>query len=302
VSQKFKSVLGILFVMLIWGGSFAITKNAMREVPPMLFAFLRFLTASVVLQLMVWTRRSKPADAAPIPFWPLFWMGLTGVGFFYIFFNYSLVYTSASMGALIQAFIPVFITLLAFFFLRERLNFAKIGSLVLSIAGVLVVTITSKADQSASDPVLGNTFMIISVLAWAIYTIISKKLADHDSLKVTAYSTYIGTLLLMPSVLVELWHHPLHSISAQSWLSVAYLGILASSVSYLLYNQALKYLPASVVGVFINLDPIIGAIISVIFLHEHLGTWQIAGSFLVLTGMWLSTTGSEKQVVAEQAA
>lgn len=288
-SGRSGAIIGMLFVMFVWGSSFAVTKRAVQVVPPMTFAFLRFLVASVCLHVMLMSRRTgKKQVGGQVSRTLLFWMGLTGVGFFYIFFNYSLLYTTASMGALIQAFIPVVIAILAAVFLNEQITLAKGISIVLSIAGVVLVAFVSKAGLNAPKPVLGNIFMLISVVAWAVYTILSKKIAHLDSLKVTCYSTYIGTLLLVPSMVVELWYRPLPIIDAASWVAIVYLGALGSAVSYFLYNYALKKLPASLVGVFINLDPVIGAGIAVVFLKEQLSLWQVVGGMLVLGGMWLS--------------
>jgi drug/metabolite transporter (DMT)-like permease len=299
VSVQTKAIISMLFVMLIWGSSFAVTKSAIATIPPITFAFLRFVVASICLHIMLLFNKRETGQQGQIPFAPLFWLGFTGVGLFYIFFNYSLVYTSASMGALIQAFIPVIIAVLAFFFLKEKITKLQIFSILISVSGVALVSFLSKADQSSKDPLLGNTLMIIAVIAWGIYTIISKKLADKDILKVTCYSTDIGTLLLIPFVIIELWHKPFPIVGFEGWVSVIYLGALASAIAYYLYNQSLKNLPASVVGVFINLDPIIGTVIAMVFLKEKISLLQVIGSLLVLTGMWLSTQGEMKLVKAQ---
>jgi drug/metabolite transporter (DMT)-like permease len=275
--------------MLVWGSSFAVTKNAVSTIPPLTFALLRFVVASICLHIMLLTRKKELTPPDKIPFLPLFWMGLTGVGIYYIFFNYSLIYTSASMGALIQAFIPVIIALLAFFFLKEKISRLQVFSIIVSVVGVALVSLSAQADSSSRNPLLGNFLMMIAVTAWAVYTILSKKLANKDVLKVTCYSTYIGTILLIPSTIFELWNKPLPSISATGWYSILYLGAIASALSYLLYNRALKEMPAFIVGIFINLDPIIGAAIAMIFLKEQITAWQIVGSILVICGMYLSS-------------
>ena len=286
---RLKAILQILIVMVIWGSSFAVTKKAITQIPPLLFAFLRFAVASLLLLVLHTTHNRKTVHERRLPFWPLLGMGVTGVTGYYIFFNLSLLYTSASTGALIQAFIPVVIALLAVIFLKEKLSALQITGLLVSVIGVVLVGALSPADASARQPLLGNALMVVAVIAWGIYTILSKKLAGADVMAVTFYSTLAGTLLLLPAALIEGWHQPLPVIPAAVWLSVLYLGILASALSYFWYNRVLNELPASLVGIFINLDPVIGAGIAVIFLHEKITLLQVAGTVLVLAGVWLSS-------------
>lgn len=283
-----KAVISMLFVMLVWGSSFAVTKNAITIVPPLTFALLRFLTASICLQAMLMLRKKNNAPKKRIPFVPLLVMGLTGVTCFYTFFNYSLVYTSASMGALIQAFIPVIIALLAFIFLKEKISGIQQLSILISVTGVALVSYFAHPDTSSGNPFLGNCLMLVAVIAWSVYTVVSKKLADYDVLKVTCYSTYIGTAFLIPFVMVELWHKPLPAINAEGWISIIYLGVVASAVSYYLYNHSLKLLSASLAGIFINLDPVVGAALAIIFLHEEVTVSLVVGSLMVLAGTWIS--------------
>lgn len=283
----------MVFVMIVWGSSFAVTKNAVTIVPPLTFAFLRFLTASVCLQLMLMLRKKPVEEQKPIPFMPLLIMGLTGVTFFYTFFNYSLVYTSASMGALIQAFIPVVIALLAFIFLKEKISVTQQLSILLSVAGVALVSYFAQPDTSSTNPFLGNSLMMGAVISWAVYTVVSKKLIEYDVLKVTCYSTYIGTAFLIPFVVGELWHKPFPHITTAGWISVAYLGAIASALSYLLYNQSLKLLSASLAGIFINLDPVVGAALAIIFLNESVTVSLVVGSVMVLAGTWISARKAE---------
>ncbi len=100
MSKKLLSVISLVFVMVVWGSSFTVTKVAVREMPPVYFAFLRFAVAAVIMVVILFVNRRKVSLAAP---WQsVVYMGLSGITFFYIFFNYSLRYTSASTGAILE--------------------------------------------------------------------------------------------------------------------------------------------------------------------------------------------------------
>lgn len=290
MSSYNKAILYTILVMFIWGSSFTVTKVVVADLPPFYFAFLRHATASVVLLLMLWLRRKKPAPAGKLPVGTLLWMGLTGVTLYYLFLNLSMRYTSAATGALLQGFIPVVIVVMAAVFLKEAMTRKKIAGAIISVLGVFIVGFLQTSSPGEKDPLFGNLLVIGCIMAWSVYTILSKKVARFDATLVTAWITVSGTVFLIPAVVAEAVYHPLVMPSLQNWLAILYLGVFASALCYVLYNQSLQYLSAAQVGTFLNLDPVIGAIIAILFLHEKVGWLQVVGCGLVLTGIWLSSS------------
>jgi len=289
-----RGVASILLVMLIWGSAFTATKIAVEEVSPFMLAFLRNGIASVCL-LPFFLVRARQA-ARPLPYVKMSFMGLTGITLFYAFFNSALVYTTASAGALVQGILPVAIALAAVLFLQEKLARMQVLGIVLSVAGVVLVGFTN-GHAAGRNPLLGSVLMILSVCAWTVYTLISRSIQDRDTVLVTAFSTFAGTVLLLPALALEPGDPAVPGISWKGWAAITYLGLFASALSYILYNKALQLLPAAQVGAFLNLDPVIGAAIAIIFLRERITGWQVAGGLLVLAGIWLSvgTAGKKAQ-------
>lgn len=233
-----------------------------------------------------------------LPWGSVFAMGLFGVSFYYIFFNISLVYTPASTGALIQGFIPATIALLAAIFLKEKLTGMQIAGIIISVLGVALIGFISEPAAKSANPVLGTVLMILAVIDWAVYTIISKKMTAIHPLLITTYCTVIGTIFLLPAVYIEWRQHSFPAVSFKDWLGICYLGVFASAICYLLYNSALNYLSAVQVGNFLNLDPVIGAVFALIVLKESISLWQVGGSVLVLIGIWLSSKHANKEAPA----
>jgi drug/metabolite transporter (DMT)-like permease len=278
--------------MVVWGSSFTVTKLGVAHIPPFAFAFLRFVVASLfLLPLFVRHRKKYPEKhAIAIPWRTILVMALMGVMLFYVFFNVSLLNTSASQGALIEGFLPVCIALLAAIFLKEKLGRVQVAGILLSVAGVAMIGFLADEELShAPNPLKGNFYMLLAMVAWAVYTILSKKITHIDPLIVTSWVSFIGTLFLLPVACWENRHTGLPPISAGGWVAIIYLGAVASALCYFLYSKALETLPASQVGNFINLDPVIGLIIALLFLPEHINVLQIAGGILVLLGIWMST-------------
>jgi drug/metabolite transporter (DMT)-like permease len=293
MKNKTSGLISILCVLLIWGSAFSVTKVAVDSMPPFLVAFLRNLVASLILlPLYVWKRRTTK-HAQPLPYIKILLLGLTGITFFYAFFNVALVYTSAAAGALIQGIMPVAIALPAVLFLKEKLSRRTIGGIILSVAGVILIGFIGN-NTEAKNNTLGSILMILSVFCWAAYTIIAKSIHQHDPIVIPALSTMVGTVFLLPLVGIELWGHPIPTITGKGWVAIIFLGAFSSALGFLLYTRALKYLSAAQVGNFMNLDPVIGATIAVIFLKDSMTVWQIIGAVLVLAGIWLSMETEKK--------
>jgi drug/metabolite transporter (DMT)-like permease len=289
-NAKLRGYLSIILVMIIWGSSFTITKVIVREVPPILFAFIRHVIACIVLFpffVKIWDKETKSVIRKS-DYLILVWMGVFGIALYYIAFNFSMKLTSASIGALIQGFMPIVIAVMGLFFLKESLNKWQIFGLILAFLGIVLVGFLNIGHTEENNNLGGNLLMFTAICSWAIYTILSRKLEHIHPIIITSISTFFGTILLVGPSLLENDHWNL-TFSMKAWFGVVFMGTLNSAVCYLLYNKAVKSLPVVQVGNFLNLDPIIGVIIAVIFLNEQMNIWQLIGGTLVLTGIAISS-------------
>jgi drug/metabolite transporter (DMT)-like permease len=289
MSRRSTAMLSLLLVMGIWGSAFSVTKAATVEMPPVLIAFLRFaLAAAILLPLALLRPRQSPPMAAR--YWiTVAAMGLCGFTLFQAGSNIAQTYITATQAAIIQSIIPVLTAILAALVLRERLSGLRVAGIALSLVGVLVVVLVAAPSERAHDPLLGGAIMLAAVGMWAIYTVLAKRLSGADLLHVTAYSTAFGALFLLPLALLESGGRALPAISVLGWLSIAYLGILSSALASLLYNRSLAELEANQAATFINLVPIVGVAVAVLFLGEPLIGWQLVGGAVTLVGVWLAT-------------
>jgi len=288
-NSRLLGLISIIFVMVVWGSSYAVTKIIVYEVTPLTLAFYRCTIGSLtLLGILYFRNRGRMAALlADVPWGVVLLLGFFGVTVFYTFFNISVKMTSASVGALLQGFIPVSIAILAAVFLKERLSLKQAAGVLISVAGVILIGFLTPNDVSNS--LLGNGLMIVAVIGWGIYTIIAKRVADRDPLLITSLSTLVGALLLLPGAIYENGGAAWPQVSLTAWLVILFLGAVASGICYFLYNKSLQLLSASQVGNLINLDPLVGFIIALLFLHESVNALQIAGAVLVVVGVVLSS-------------
>lgn len=288
-SRRSLAIFAVIVLMVVWGSTFVVTKAAARDLPPLTLAALRFLIASLVLIPIALSRGGLQRLPRPVPWSALTLLALTGVAGFAITFTYALVYGSASQGALIYAALPAAIAVAAVLFLHERPTGRRIAGIALSIVGVALLIMTGTPDAGSPQPLLGALWMLGAVTVWTTYTVIAKRLADDDPIVTMAAVSTLGTLMLLPAAALEIaqlgWSNP----SLSAWGSVLFLGVVASALAYIVYAFVLRELDASLVGVYTNLDPIVGVLIAVAFFGETLHGGQVVGGALALAGMWLAS-------------
>ncbi len=284
------SVLMLLVTMVIWGSTFVVTKGINDQVQPFTLAFVRVAIGAFVLlggALLRQARGGTHSRWLALPWATMISMALIGVVLYYAVFNYSLMYTSASQGALVQSCIPAMTALVAVVWLREHASILRWTGIALSMAGVLIV-FSGADEQSGPASLLGNVLMFVSAVLWGIYTSMAKRVSTFDPLQVTAGILGAGALLLLPLAAFEVAADGMPSIDLKGWLGMIYLGAGASGLAYVLYSASLKHVDASEAGVYTNLIPIVGVITGVM-LGEPLSLRAIIGGMVVLVGVWLTS-------------
>jgi drug/metabolite transporter (DMT)-like permease len=290
MSPRTAALVAIVAAMIIWGSTFVVTKAAAQQFPPLTLGFLRFAFGSLALAALLRARGRLTAPWRAAPWRQLLLLAFTGVAVFTSAFNYALVYGSAAQGTLLYALVPAAVAVCAALILRERLTQRRVIGVALSIGGAVLLVTGGEAEAlRAPAPLAGAAFMLGAVVMWALYTVIAKSVAHADLMQVTLAIAILGAGMLLPASAIELavlgWPAP----SAAGWLGVLYLAVLASAAAYVLYGFALKKLDASTVGVYNNIDPVVGLVIA-FALGETLAWLQAGGAAVVLLGMWLAST------------
>jgi len=159
----------------------------------------------------------------------------------------------------------------------------KIIGIFISLIGVIIV-ITNN-DISVLKELsfnFGDILMLLAIVVWSLYTIVSKKIVDIKSITATAYSGVIAVILLFPIVLII--GKPPEVINLKLILSMSYIIIFPSIGSFLLWNFSIKNIEASKAGIFLNLIPVFIAIISW-FLGKNITSAQLIGGLFVFIGV-----------------
>lgn len=243
-------------MIFFWSLNFVIVKIALREIPPLLLTTLRAAAAAIILLgIFVARRRWRPPTAWTMrDILLLLVLGVFGVALNQGFFILGLSWTSVTHSAILVGLTPVQVLLLAAVTGQERLTSRKLIGLTVALAGVAILQISH--DGNAAPSIAGDVCILLSGFAFAVYTVGGKHLTarHHDSVTINTFAYMGSTVVLAP---VILWQPvDFAAIGASAWLSVAYIAIFPSVVSYLIYSYALAHIEASRVSAGSYLQPL----------------------------------------------
>ncbi len=297
MNKKQKAYIILLFTTAFWGGNFVFGKVVVATIPPFIMSFTRWTIAlSLLIPLLYkigWPEYKQIRGYLKY----IFIMAITGVFGFNTLVYFSVKYTTSVNAALVNSLSPVAIVILSSIFLTEKLSFKQFIGIFISFTGVLVVI--SQGNFQTFQELhfnIGDLLMMIAVLLWAIYSIFMKKLTVHlKSITITTISAIFGWLLLAPFALWEIFHTSSIKFSGTSVAGLIYIGVFASVLAFLGWNEGVIHLGPGKSSVFLNLIPVFAAIFSFIFLQEKLLMHQIIGGIVVISGVLITNISSLKK-------
>ena len=298
-----RTALLAVLCMLLWSGAYVGGKIAIGtpDAPgfgPFRLAFFRFAVAGMLLFLWQWTRDRNALRVRREDSGAFFRVGLLGICLTYVFNYGGLALTSGTAGALIMASEPVWIAVLAVIFLKERMTLPRLVGIFFGLSGAIIVVRSTSGGASAGNTTLfGNALLMVSLLFEAGAVLTVKSLTKrYSGAVIVIYEFLIGAVLLAP---VAAWETAtsgtLHPTGA-AWAAFAYLLVACTLVAYPIWFRLLETTDASDLTLFIFLQPVIGAVIGVVVLHEPFTVWTTVGAALVLFGVWnLTARGAAKR-------
>lgn len=278
---------------LIWSGNFVIARGVNQQIPPVSLAFYRWSLATVLIAPLAIKKFKEEKDIVLKNWKYIFWVALTGITLFNTFVYVAGHYTSAINMALIgTTSSPIFATIMAVIFLKERLNAFRIIGILLCVAGIVLLLSKGSWENLASFTFsVGDLWVLAGALSFAIYNIlVRKKPTGISSINFLFVIFLLGTILLFPAYLTELnitgpvqWNGYLYG-------SIVYLGLGTSVISFLCWNAALQKLGTGTTVLFGNLIPIFSTLEAVWLLGEQVNSIHLISGLLVIGGLIIANT------------
>jgi drug/metabolite transporter (DMT)-like permease len=194
-------------------------------------------------------------------------------------------------ASLMYALTPVWTLLLSSALHQERLTALKLTGVLLAVGGVVLV-LWEEAPLPSSSTTLGNWLLLLASWAWALYTVLSQRVAMQlGALKTTALSMVLGWMLYLPLWAALGAELGLELLSPSLVLELLYMGVVTSGIGYLLWVAVLQRLEASKVAVFATLQPVLTTLAAIPLFGFVPSFPFLLGGTAILAGMLLTQLG-----------
>jgi drug/metabolite transporter (DMT)-like permease len=273
---------------IFWSTGFFFGKIAFQRLSVEHFVLYRFLFACAGLLLIV----ERPRFSAR-QWRVLLIASFLGIPVQFLVQFYGLKLTTVSHAALMVGTMPVILAVGATMFAGEHLDLKGWLALAGSTLGMALIISSTSRHVTGGGNLLGDLLVIAAMFLALGWILINQRLMreGHSPMAVTVWGLLTGTVMLAVWVLAHRGLPPVHGVGWRIWLAVAASGLLCTAAATLLWNWGIHQVPASRAGVFLNIEPALGAVLGVELLGDRLGlgTW-IGGALIIAAAVVLTIT------------
>lgn len=292
-----QAYLLLTLTTLFWGGNAIAGKLAVGHISPMTLTTVRWLIMCAIMLAIGWPRFKADWSLVRQNWLLLASLGFFGFTVFTIALYVALIYTTAINVSIEQAGIPMLIFLLNFLFFRARASGPQLIGLALSIVGVVLVACHGEPQRLlALDLNAGDAIMLVGSIVYAAYTVILRFKPPIHWQTLMIVLSGAAFLSALPFLLVEAAAGLTFAPSRQGWLVLAYVVLFPSLLSQILYVRGVELIGANRAGLFINLVPIFGTLLSILLLGEALHLYHAIALTLVFGGIWLAEARTRRSL------
>ena len=287
MSNRQKAILAILLVSMLGGATSPVTKIGLVSIPPLSFAFIRFLIAGLLIFPFVIKKHSLKS------LWKLTPLSLLA-SFNIILFILGIKTTTATISQILYAASPLLVGIFLFVLFKERLTQKKIVGIVLGFLGVLIIVLLPVLEKGTkfSGDLLGNILISCGAVLSSLYLTYSKKWHNHFSpFAITSSFILVTCVVLFPLFIVESvstfgWWS---SIGISSILALVYISTVSTILTYLLLQYSIKHDGSIFASMQHYLVPPLAFVFSFFLLGEQLTLGLVIGGLLALLGVYITT-------------
>jgi drug/metabolite transporter (DMT)-like permease len=296
-----KTLLAFAIIYFVWGSTFLAIRVGVREVPPFLFAAMRFLAAGLVLYGWMMAQGERSPSRRQ-------WMSAFLLGLLIFVFDYGLLFWAeqrvpSGIAAVMMATIPAFMTLSEIILLRtQRLTVRLALALLIGIGGVAVLMSRSLNLGGAPIDARGAAALIFASMSWSVASALSRKLPLPSSKVMSSGAQMLagGVLLSISAAALGEFRrfHP-QTVSRSAWLSLLYLIVAGSIVGFTAYVWLLHHESPTKVGTYAYVNPVVAVLVGYFLGGETLGLRTMLGTlFILISVVVITTTGVRKPAAA----
>jgi drug/metabolite transporter (DMT)-like permease len=299
-----KTFLAFAIIYFVWGSTFLAIRMGVREVPPLIFASMRFFVAGLLLY--GWLRLSGTASPTGRE-----WIGASTLAVCIFVVDYGLLFWAeqrvpSGIAAVMLATIPVFMTLAEIIFLRtQQLTFRLGLALLIGIAGVSVLVSHSISLGEVPINPRGAIALVIAAMSWSVASVLTRKVTLPESKAMSAGAQMLAGgvfLAIAAAAFGEFRGFHLQAVSRGVWFALAYLTVFGSIIGFTAYVWLIHHQSPTKVGTYAYVNPVVAVAIGYFLGGETVGPRTLLGTLLVLVSVIVITTTRAKKAATPAAS
>ncbi|MDX9690970.1 MAG: EamA family transporter [Acholeplasmataceae bacterium] len=290
MKHKIVHLAGVIYAT-IFGFTFMFSKVALEHVRPIGLIAYRFLIAFICLEILRQFRVFKISFNKD-NFIPLFLVAFFQPVLYFLFETFGILRTTSGEAGMMIALIPIFVTLLSSFVMKEKPRFIQLLFIILSVSGVLFIQIM-KSSSGLPNELIGLILLLGAVISAALFNIASrsasKKVKPHElTYFMMLFGAIVFNIMYLTQLVLEdsITRYVTNLYHIELLIPILYLGIIASIGGFFLVNFALSKVPAHVSSIYANLSTIVAIIAGAVILNEQLYYYHFIGGFMIVTGVY----------------
>ncbi|OGJ22534.1 MAG: hypothetical protein A2804_02910 [Candidatus Pacebacteria bacterium RIFCSPHIGHO2_01_FULL_46_10] len=302
-SSRTIGLIAVFFNILFWGLAPAIIKSGLDVIPAEVFLYYRFLIVIALATPFLFF--FKPVFASlkrPSQLLVLLGIGLLtnplSLGMLFV----GLSMTTSLAGAMLSSTAPLFIVISSAIFLKEKITRNELIGIAIATIGTVFIVLETPEQAHATNPVLGNTLILLQNILWTAGVLLMKKFAHKHHPFLFGYTGWLTGFVFF--FFYTLWKYPAFIAAPlaitqipEAFLPIVYMAVFGSLIAFTAYQVAQRHLLASEVSIFSYILPLVTIPLSIFWLHERLTPLFVFGGVLLAIGVIVAEFHSRSRLV-----
>ena len=289
--KKYLAIFGLILVTVIWGGGFVASDMALGSLSPFQIMTVRFGIGTVLMGVISF-KHLKGIKKEEL--YAGFLLGCT------LFLGFAcqivaLQYTTPSKNAFLTATNVVMVPFIAFIICRKKVNTTGIVGAIMAIVGVGVLSLNRTLSLG-----FGDGLTLVCAVGFALQIFFTGEFVAKYGASVLNF-ILMGTAFLLSGIILTALGEWKFTATTQGWLSVLYLGVVSTTLTYLLQTSCQKYIDETKAAIILSMESVFGTLFSILILHETVTLKMILGCIIILAAVLIanSASGSNDKILVE---
>ncbi len=285
----------LFLVIVIWAVAWPVSKLGLLDMPPIWYTALRLAIGFVTMfAILLFQKKIKFPTRKDLPL--ILSIGLLQMACFLILINGGLMFVDAGRSAILVYSTPFLVTPIAVLFFDEKLSFLKLLGLTFGLVGILILFNPASFDWDNANTVVGNSMLILAAACWAIAMLHTRYGTWHTpSVMLVPWQLLVALIfVVLAAFIIE--PHPRVAWTGRLWWTSIYNGALATGIAYAAIINVSKNLPVVSTSLLLLGVPVLGLLLSSVWLGEHITVSIVIAMLFILAGLATMAVDKPKQV------